>query len=180
MIVVITGTNRKNSGTLKFSEFIIDRIRKNGFKEVVHLNLCEIPLSAYENETYNEAGQSTEIANIQDKIILPARKFWFVFPEYNGSYPGVLKLFLDALSVRSYKKSFQEKKACLTGISSGRAGNLRGMEHLTAILNHLGVTVMPNQLPVSSMEQLLNMDGEICDPETKRMIKRQVREFIEF
>lgn len=180
MIVVVTGTNRRNSGTLKFSEFIIDRIRKNGFDEVVHINLCEIPLIAYENETYDEAGQSTLIAQIQDKLILPARKFWFVFPEYNGSYPGVLKLFLDTLSVRSYKKSFQQKKACLTGISSGRAGNLRGMEHLTAILNHLGVIVMPNQLPVSSMEQLLDVEGEIFDPETKRMIEDQVREFIKF
>jgi NAD(P)H-dependent FMN reductase len=48
--------------------------------------------------------------------------------------PGSLKLFIDACSVREYKQNFKGKKAALVGIASGRAGNLRGMDHLTGVM----------------------------------------------
>ena len=88
--------------------------------------------------------------------MLAADKFWFVFPEYNGGIPGMLKLFLDAISVRAYKATFHGKKACLTGISTGRAGNLRGLDQLTNILNYLQVIVHPNKVPISSISRLKN------------------------
>ena len=72
------------------------------------------------------------------------------------------------------------EKALLTGISTGRAGNLRGMEHLTGILNYLKVIVHPNKLPISSVDKLLNGEGEITDKDTVEAINTQLKEFIEF
>ena len=44
------------------------------------------------------------------EIVTKTDKFIFVIPEYNGSFPGVLKVFIDACS---FPESFYEKKAAL-------------------------------------------------------------------
>lgn len=115
---------------------------------------------------------------IQDAYLLHAEKFVFVLPEYNGGMPGILKLFLDACSVRQAKETFFGKKAALLGISDGRAGNLRGMEHLSGILNYLGVIVLPNKQPISSVGKLLDEHRNITDPETLAVMARQADQLI--
>ena len=68
----------------------------------------------------------------------------------------------------------------MLGIASGRAGNLRGMEHLTAVMNYLGAVVMPNRLPVSNVTSLINEDLEIIDEETINVIQEHVHSFLDF
>ena len=84
------------------------------------------------------------------------------------------------IDLSDHRSVWQGKKALLTGISTGRAGNLRGMEHLTRILNYLKVIVHPNKLPISSVDKLLNGEGEITDKDTVEAIYTQLKEFIEF
>lgn len=75
---------------------------------------------------------------------------------------------------------FYGKKALLTGVADGRAGNLRGMEHFTGILNHMKVIVHPDKLPISVLKKLVNKDGDLIDEETKKVIKKQLEEFLQF
>jgi chromate reductase len=110
-------------------------------------------------------------------VLIPTTKFIFVAPEYNGSIPGVLKIMVD---ISDYKKVWWGKKALLTGISLGRSGNLRGMEHLTSILHYLKVVVHPNKLPISSVDKMLNGSGIIHDQGTLDAINIQLDEFIAF
>jgi NAD(P)H-dependent FMN reductase len=72
------------------------------------------------------------------------------------------------------------KKAMLTGVSTGRAGNLRGMEHLTGILNYLKVTVHPNRLPISVVDKLMDGDGRIRDEATLAALHAQLDGFLRF
>jgi NAD(P)H-dependent FMN reductase len=65
------------------------------------------------------------------------------------------------------------------GVSSGRAGNLRGMDHLTGVLNYLKVTVLPNKLPISRIYKLVK-DNKIEDEATKKTIEQQLNELIDF
>ena len=180
MITIISGTNRTNSETEKVAEIIFDLVSKSTDEDVKLLPLTELPLDFISNDMYRPSGQHAEISSIQNKFMLPADKFWFVFPEYNGGVPGVLKLFLDALSVRSLAETFKGKKACLTGISTGRAGNLRGLDHLTNILNYLQVIVYPNRLPISSISNLKDEDGVFSDIETLKVLNLQLKEFLAF
>ena len=66
-------------------------------------------------------------------------KFVFVVPEYNGSFPGVFKAFVDGLK---YPASFKDKKCALVGISSGTQGGALALSHLTDIFNYLGMNVL--------------------------------------
>lgn len=181
MITVFSGTNRKNSASFKVSKQVFDFLKKHTTEEVKFFSLEDLPDNILHIDMYGSEQQSSELMKIQDEYLIKANKFYFVIPEYNGGYPGVLKLFLDACSVRAYKESFHGgKKAALIGVSSGRAGNLRGMEHFTGVLNYLQITVMPPSLPISTIEKLLNSDGNIHDADTLRAMENHVIKFVQF
>jgi chromate reductase, NAD(P)H dehydrogenase (quinone) len=150
MITVISGTNRINSNTKIISDYIYQQISHLGFP-VKLLDLVEMNVPFMHADMYTPDGQHPMINKMQAEYIDQAQLLVIVSPEYNGSFPGVLKLFIDPVSAKAYKTTFGGKKAALIGVASGRAGNFRGMEHLTGILNYLNITVMPNKLPISSV-----------------------------
>ena len=113
---------------------------------------------------------------MEKKWLQPAEKYIFISPEYNGSIPGVLKCLID---VSDSRKVWKGKKALLTGVSKGRAGNLRGMDHLTSIMHYVGTVVHPNKLPISIVDTLFD-DEEMAHRETLRVINHQLDEFIKF
>jgi len=180
MITIISGTNRYESETERIAETIYKILSERVGDQVQLLKLFELPKDFIHPEMYAKQGQSPAINKIQDQYMRNADKFWFVFPEYNGGVPGILKLFIDAISVRDLGVTFHNKKACLTGISSGRAGNLRGMDHFASVLNYLKVIVWHNRLPISSIHSLLGASGEIEDEQTIQVLTRQAEEFIDF
>ncbi len=179
MITIISGTNRKNSKTREVANHYYEVFKELANEEVKLLGLEDVPLDMLNAEMYSEAGQSEDLAKIQDEYLLPADKYFIVSPEYNGSFPGVLKLFLDAVSIRQYKETFKGKKAGLAGVASGHAGNLRGMDHLMGVLHHVGTDVMPNKLPLSKIGSL-TADGKIVDEGTKGAIRDHIEAFLAY
>ncbi len=179
MITIICGTNRKGNKTMKFAQHLFELAKNKGEENVKLLALEDISADILHAEMYSEAGQVDSLRKIQDDYMIPANKYLFVIPEYNGSYPGILKLFLDACSIRAYKETFNGKKAALVGVGSGRAGNLRGMDHLTGVLNHVGTLVMPNKLPISSLEACIDEDGNI-KADTSEAMEKQLEALLAF
>ena len=122
-------------------------------------------------------GRDHDFEKIEKEILLPTDKFIFIVPEYNGSFPGTLKMLVD--TSRS-NQIWWHKKAMLTGVSTGRAGNLRGMDHFATILNYLKITVYPNLLPISSVDKLLDAQEQFSDNNTLIAIHQQLDGFIEW
>lgn len=180
MITVIIGSNRQNNATAIFAKHVYEQLKKEGEEEVALLDLTTLLPEIVGTGIYKKGQQPTSIAQIQNDYFLPAHKFWFFVPEYNGSIPGILKLLLDAISVREYEATFSNKKACITGIASGRAGNLRGMDHLADILNHLNIAVLPNKLPISSIFKLLDDQKQLVDTKTIQCLEEQKTAFLQF
>ena len=128
-----------------------------------------------------EADQIPEkLKAMQDQYMLPASKFIWILPEYNGSFPGVLKLFIDAISVRKYEETFKLKKSMLIGIATGRAGNIRGLDHLSGILIHMKSIIFPRLLPVSKVNELMDEQGRINHDPTLQTLDEHLSEFISF
>jgi chromate reductase, NAD(P)H dehydrogenase (quinone) len=78
------------------------------------------------------------------------------------------------------KKCWYYKKAMLVGVADGRAGNLRGLDHMTNILNYMKMNVLYNKLPLSRINEEISPDGEILKPATAMAIEQQVTEFLDF
>lgn len=180
MITVISGTNRKNSECLQFAQKYVAFIEEKTDEPVKLLAMENMPHDWLHPNMYESDGQTESLVKLQDEFMIPANKFIFITSEYNGSFPGVVKLFIDACSVRAYKETFKGKKAALVGVSTGRAGNLRGMEHLTGILHHVGTIVMPRTLPISRIGHLMDAQGVLKDVGTIQTIEKHVAEFLDF
>lgn len=171
MITIISATNRPNSSTLKIARYYLQLMEKQGVKPKL-LSLEQLPADIAFNELFNK--RSAVFQGILDEYIIPAQKFVIIAPEYNGSFPGILKTFIDAM----HPELIRGKKAALIGVSSGRAGNLRGLDHLTGILNYLGLHIHPNKLPVSSILSLLDENGNLKDEITIKALEKHVLDFV--
>ncbi|MEQ8908548.1 MAG: NADPH-dependent FMN reductase [Vicingaceae bacterium] len=172
MITIISASNRKGNLTALFAEKCKQFLeQKEQRVQLFYLNQLPADLSLQSVYEYD-----TSVFNDwSEKLIQPAEKLLFVVPEYNGSIPGILKLFLDGIS----PKDFKGKKSALIGVSAGRAGNLRGMDHLTDILHYLEVEVLPTKLPISKLYDLLE-EGEVKDKETLVLLEAQVQKLIDY
>jgi len=166
MYTIISGTNRTGSHTLKIAYKYQEILREKGIESTV-----------FSLENVDVLNRDATFEKIENEMILPTDNFIFISPEYNGSFPGVLKMLFDT---SKNHKIWWDKKALLTGVSSGRAGNLRGMDHLTNILNFMRITVHPNKLPISSIDKLFDADGKLEDENTLKAIRNQINEFIDW
>lgn len=172
-ITIISGTNRIDSNTEKIANYYLSVLKSKGINASI-LNLKDLPETFLTSDLYGK--RSPEFQKLIDNYIEHQQKFIFISPEYNGSFAGVLKVFLDAVP----PKIWQDNKACLVGVSAGRAGNLRGLEHLTNILNYLKVNVYHNKLPISLVANLIDVTNKLSDLETQKVIDLQLDGFLKF
>jgi chromate reductase len=173
MITIISGTNRPNSSTYKLSQYYQKRLAEKGV-EANLFSLTNLPPNLIETDLYGK--RSPEFEKIQD-MVSGTDKFLFVIPEYNGSFPGVLKVFIDCCS---FPESFYEKKAALVGLSSGKYGNIRGIDHFTGICNYVHLHVMPLKIHIANIRKEMDETGNLFEADTLKFTNEQVDKFIKF
>src|SRR5690606_25857444 len=102
MITLISATNRNDSNTLKVAQHYHEVLLGMGVV-VSLLSLKDVELHY----------RSPDLIKIEAELLIPSDKFIFVIPEYNGSFPGVLKSMIDHTDIR---KCWWHKKALLVGL----------------------------------------------------------------
>lgn len=180
MITVFSCSNRPNNKTIPFARTYADLLMKHTNQNVELLDFKNLNPEFLHDLMYDSASQTQQIREYQDKYLLQSEKWVFVIPEYNGSFPGILKLFIDACSIRNYKETFNNKKAALIGVAEGRSGNIRGLEHFSGILNHMGTIVYPDRLPISQISKLLEANISISDQDTLHLLEKHANSFLDF
>ncbi len=173
MITVVSGTNRADSKTKIFANAYQAILEKLGQANQMFC-LTELPSDFLSGTMYTERSQSW--LALQKKYLNDADKLLLVFPEYNGAFPGILKLVIDASDI---KPAWNGKKVSLTGVSSGRAGCLRGLDAMTNMLNYIKAEVLLNKLPISQIHTVLNEQGEVNE-DTLALMEQQVQDLISF
>jgi len=174
MITVIACTNRPNSYSLKVAEYYINLLKEKSVPCTL-IDLNTLPEGYLFSALYHNQGKDLIFNSIKEKISA-SEKFVFVVPEYNGSFPGVLKAFIDGLD---YPASFKNKKCALVGLSSGVMGGSLALSHLTDILNYLGMHVLASKPRITRIEKTF-INGEITDAVVKDLIELQVKDLLQF
>ena len=173
MITIIAGTNRQGSNTLKLANYYRSLLQKNNM-EVDLISLTELPDNFIVSDLYGKRSETFQ--KIQDRITT-SNKFLFVMPEYNGGFPGILKIFIDACV---FPTSFYEKKAALVGLSAGRYGNVRGLEHFTSLAHYFNLHVLPLKIHIPFINTELNEQGDLFKEDTLKQVNLQIQQFIAF
>lgn len=169
MLTIIVGTNRPDSRARRVAD-LYARLLAEHSAEARILDLLELPADFTKSALYDNAG-SHEGFNRLASQVSSADKLVFIVPEYNCSFPGVLKAFIDGLP---YPAGLGNKKAALVGLSSGGQGGLLALNHLTDILMYLGTAVLPQRVRLPFIDRHLNANGELTEPLYQQLVREQV------
>jgi len=172
-MLIISATNRPGSTTLNVAKYYQKQLRQKGV-EAGLLSLSQLPDNLIKTDLYGQ--RSAEFMPIQE-LVAQTDKFIFIIPEYNGSFPGVLKVFIDACS---FPESFYDKKAALVGVSSGKYGNVRGIDHFTGVCHYMHLNVLSLKLHIANIKTELNSEGEFFKEDTLKFTNEQIDKFIRF
>lgn len=148
MIKIIVGTNRKNSVSKTIAELYQVILKSKGADSEI-LELEDLPADFIDTALYENNGKNEAYNAFHDRIE-EGKKFVFIVPEYNGSFPGILKTFIDGMN---YPNTFKNKKAALVGLSSGIGGGGIALSHLTDIFHYLGMHVLALKPKLAKIEQ---------------------------
>ncbi len=173
MTTIFIGTNRPDSNSSRIAEVYVQSLERQG-EEVRLYSMTHLPTGFGDASNFGKWPESFE--QVLNDFIRCADRFVFIVPEYNGSFPGILKVFLDTVDPGEWPG----KKAALVGVATGRSGNQRGLDHLTAILHYLEVEVLSFKLFLSSIHRHLDEEGMLISPEYIELIDMQSGRFLAF
>jgi len=152
MIEVISGTNRPNSNSLRVANIILGIYKELGVPAQI-LDLQDMPLEVFRPESY--ATKPEAFTRLTDRV-LAADGLHVVTPEYNGSFPGVLKYFIDMLP---FPISFEHRCVAFTGQAAGIWGAFRSVEQLQMIFGYRNAYILPERVWMPQINGLLNEGG---------------------
>lgn len=173
MITIVCGTNRPGSNSLKVASGYARLLQEAGVEAQV-LNLEEINPRWIAESSY--AANTMEMDCIVQQYISAVDKLVLVVPEYNGSFPGILKFFIDGCN----HGDWADKKIALVGLTTGRSGNVRGLDHLTGIFHYLGSSIYWKKVYLSQVAQMLDSIGTLTDETTVKELNLQIKGFLSF
>jgi len=171
---IISSTNRSSANSYKISEIYKSLLADSGVEASI-IDLEKLPKDFVFTALYDNAAKH-EVFNHFLNQMNECDKLIFVVPEYNGSFPGVLKAFIDGLD---YPYSFKHKKAALVGHSAGTQGSALALSHLTDILNYLGTHVFALKPRMLNIDEHLSADGTLSKNYIT-LLKEQVEGFVSF
>ena len=162
-ILIIPGTHRKGSMSAKIADLLHSKYQNAG-ATVDSLDLRDVPPECYLPTAYGK-GRPASFLPFQEKV-LNADGIVFIVPEYNGSYPGILKHFID---LWSYPESFENRRVTYVGVAAGQWGGLRAVEHLQGVMGYRNARQFP-------MRIFINYIYDRWDWETGVLKKKNVKE----
>lgn len=171
-IVVVCGTNRTGALSRLLATEVAETYR-NLDATVDLLDMAELPASILTGSAYKEP--TAEVTAIVGRF-LKADGAIFVVPEYNGSYPGVLKLFADMLP---YPEGFDSRPCAFIGLAAGQFKGLRAVEHFQGVAGYRNAHMFPRRLFIGdSYTQFV--DGKLSDDALTTRLTEQAAGFVDF
>ncbi len=109
---------------------------------------------------------------------------WFFTPEYNHSFPGVLKNLIDWLSRRVSEtegQALSRKPAAVSGASPGMHGTAIAQDQLVMLISFLNMRVMNYpRLAIPNVEDQLDADGQLKLADSLPFLTQQAEAFLRF
>ena len=173
-ILIISGTNRKDAVSPTVAKLYAAMLQDVGVSSEI-IDLQDLPNDFLVSALYENSGKNTKF-NIMREKMKAAEKFVFILPEYNGSFPGVLKAFIDGLD---FPDTFTDKKCALVGVSAGMLGSSHAMSHLTDILNYCGTHVLARKPRLTEIAKYLN-GNKLNNAWYNELLELQIEELIKF
>jgi NAD(P)H-dependent FMN reductase len=165
-IPVILGTSRKGRISLHAANLLRDLLnRRAGVRSDV-IDIASLPLPV------DDAGEAIKHAAYAEAISA-ADGLVIVAPEYNHSFPGLLKHILD-----SCLSEYIHKAVGLVGVSAGPFAGIRVVQSLLPVMRELGLVTIFWDINIGQAGKVFAEDGRLLDDAVVRRSDRFIRELI--
>lgn len=174
-IFAFAGSLRKNSWNRKLLAQASALVHANGG------TLTEVDLNDYVLPFYNAEIEDVGFPKAADelKALVDAHDaVMIVSPEYNHSFPAVVKNTIDWVS-RYRPNPLRGKPATLLSASPGMVGGNRGLWQLRQPLESLGMHVHPSMFSLANAASAFADDGTLADPALQRRLEENIIAFLQ-
>ena len=173
-IPIILASTRRERQSPKVARFVHDRLgaRENIETEIIDLKELNLPIMEerlrFRNDPPPGLVEFSEKIKRADSIVI-------VTPEYNNGYPGVLKNTLDYLLPEYKRKPFG-----VVTVSGGGFGGINCLAQLRLVILGMGALPIPASLPVSTVQNSFDADGNPKDPAYEKRAETFIGELLWF
>lgn len=177
-LLAFAGSTRKGSFNQAILDVAVEGAREAG-AEVTLISLADYEMPVFNEDYESEHGIHDNAQAFKD-LLMEHDGFLIATPEYNSSYPALLKNAIDwASRMAEGEKPLQAYKGKIAGIMAASPGGLGGMRALAALrtlLENIGTMVLPNQRSVAKAGDLVDESGKLTDEKTIRFLKNLGRD----
>ncbi|NGP87590.1 NADPH-dependent FMN reductase [Fodinibius halophilus] len=170
---IISGTDRPGSNALRVSKYIQKKYREEGVDTGI-IDMQNFPVDQVAGGKYGE--ELPEVEAFVSRAVT-ADGLVIVCPEYNGGYPGILKLFIDYFP---FPGSLEKKPIALVGEASGAFGALRAVEQLQQVLGYRHAHIFPERVFIPRVTENFDDETGINDDFQQQLLMAQVTGFPQF
>jgi chromate reductase len=176
-IVAIVGSLRKESYNLQLARKAKEIIGDRADFQII--DYADVPLMNQDIEY----PAPDSVRRVRDAV-KSADGIWIFTPEYNHSYPGVLKNLIDWLSRPISKEERQvlsRKPIAISGVSPGMGGTLTAQDLLVMLLSMLNANVMNfPRLTIPNIAQQTDDKGRLSLTTSLPYLEKQADAFLKF
>jgi chromate reductase len=167
-VLVFAGSTRQHSYNRKLAGVAAQLARDRG-AAVTHIELADFDIPLY-NADLEARGTPADVLRL--KKIMFEHPAWIVCtPEYNASYPALLKNTLDWVSspIKSnpdWSDGFKSSRGKVVGMlsaSPGAYGGLRSQSHLAPLLLNLQCWLAPRNYALGRAGEAFDVQGALVN-----------------
>jgi len=165
-IPVILGTARQGRESEHAAHFVFEQTKKRAKVETELIDVRSLPMRLDDaGEQMKDPAFSATVERCDGLII--------VTPEYNHSFPGLLKHALDM-----NLKEYIHKAVGICGVSAGAFGGARVIEHLLPVMRELGLVAIFEDVNFGTVQNLFDEKGKLLDQDYIRRVDKFLNELI--
>ncbi len=165
-IPVILGTARQGRESEHAAHFVFEQTKKRAKVETELIDVRSLPMRLDDaGEQMKDPAFSATVERCDGLII--------VTPEYNHSFPGLLKHALDM-----NLKEYIHKAVGICGVSAGAFGGARVIEHLLPVMRELGLVAIFEDVNFGKVGTLFDERGNLLNESYVRRVDKFLDELI--
>ena len=150
-IPVILGTTRKGRMSQHAARFMVGEMARRDGIQTELIDISDLPMPI------DDAGESIKDPAFSRAMAM-ADALVIVIPEYNHSFPGLLKHVLD-----SCLKEYIHKAAGIVGVSAGPFGGTRAIQDFLPVIRELGLVNIFWDVNFGNVSQVFDEAGNLID-----------------
>ena len=165
-VPVILGTTRKGRMSAHAARFIVGQIEKRNRVTSELIDISKLPMPI------DDAGEGIKDPAFSEKMAM-ADALVIVTPEYNHSFPGLLKHILD-----SCLKEYIHKAAGIVGVSAGPFGGVRAIQDFLPVMRELGLVNIFWDVNFGNVVKVFDESGRLLDQAFMGRVDKFLNELI--